>query len=415
VKKYIFITFLVTFSLFVFQEVKAACEDVLNIPLGGDISIATSCVFSGDVNGADGGGITIADDKTLTIGPGQTIVWGPGEEIKTEGNGTIVISKGSGTQLKKGYLWYVDADNDNFPDSLNMVVSDEAPPNSYRRSDSRFTSSYDACGITTLGAVSCGGGKWLDENNDCVEATEGNYSPVCDNFKYVADVGYYVSGTGESAQTGCAAGSYTSSTGQSSCATCTAGYRCPGSSDRTACTANTYSAAGASFCSDCAACQTSGVAAASCLATSDTNWGANLYNCTGSDKRCYDGACRTCDGYLYSDGCEGCASQGGLGCWHIDTVCGKSCTEVCSTYGGCVDNQWNDSVECNVCKYYQPEATLCDLSESDLSPLYFKYMRSKSCYIRSAASQDCDSEDPINGCGLLDGSSFVYRLCVCGY
>jgi len=305
------VSFLLILSFFISQEAKAACLDV---PLKGTFTMATSCVLTGTVNGADDGGvlgdgnIIIPSGITLTMSSNQTIVWSPGSSIIIEG--ALVINKAGGN-LKKTYLWYTDSDDDHFPDNLVMVAADDAPPNAYRRSSSHFSILNSECGITTVNAVSCGGGRWLDGNGDCVLTPEGYYSPKCDNLKYAASIGYYVSGTGKEVQTECSDGSYTNSTGQSSCSTCsagysctggtmvactagnysispftscitcTAGYRCAGSADRVACVAGTYQAStGQSTCTAA----TAGYYVSTAGATAQTACGGNTVYCPGTSQ-----------------------------------------------------------------------------------------------------------------------------------
>jgi len=146
-KRYILIVFSITFSFFAFQEAKAACE---NIPVGGSYVISSSCAFSGTVDGVDGGGITVNPGATLTVTPGQTIVWSPGFEIKTQGNGAIIISKGSGAQLKKGYIWLTDADNDGYPTTAIPIAQFASTTSAqYRRSAAKFTNHFAYVASTT--------------------------------------------------------------------------------------------------------------------------------------------------------------------------------------------------------------------------------------------------------------------------
>ncbi len=134
-----------------------------------------------------------------------------------------------------------------------------------------------------------------------------------------------------------------------------------------------------------------------------SDWGENSFGCVGnndagyydpntstylvpanSNARCVDGVCRRCvltqeatdpvyDEFLFSDGCDGCAGQGGLACWHRsffsnqvtdeEVAAGvnryaQSCDYVCnkrikgywnpSEPSLCVDAGWNDSGNCEV-------------------------------------------------------------------
>lgn len=160
-------------------------------------------------------------------------------------------------------------------------------------------------------------------------------------------------------------------------------------------------------CSSCKGC--SGSEVGSCTGTGlATNWGANLYNCIGSNARCYGGACRTCSGYLYDDGCSGCAGQGGKGCWR--TGIAGSCNTICSSYGGCVQANWNDSTTCVVQKAFDPNPTKCAgfcivNNVWNNYPRYYTYPTQWGCGYRGPQMQNCS--DVVG--------SYYGRVCVCNY
>lgn len=105
--------FLMILGFFIFQEASAAC---LSVPASGNYTATTSCTFAGTVNGLESGNFTINSEVTLTINAGQTVVWNSGYSIII--NGSIAINKGSpGGQLRKSYLWMVDADGDHYASS----------------------------------------------------------------------------------------------------------------------------------------------------------------------------------------------------------------------------------------------------------------------------------------------------------
>lgn len=90
----------------------------------------------------------------------------------------------------------------------------------------------------------------------------------------------------------------------------------------------------------------SGCSGGSCT-DETTNWGDNIYNCVGSNKRCISGTCYTCSNtattYFY-------AGQ----CWHLADQ-GDSCTTACQEDGAnCITSYWDDT-SYNVCKYFHPE------------------------------------------------------------
>jgi hypothetical protein len=105
-----------------------ACADV---PIGGGYTVTASCSFPKPIDGVDNGGIIINSDTTLTINAGQTIVWSPGFSVVVDG--TIAINKGGGAQLRKTYLWMIDADSDNYPTTTTQYAQDTAPTNGRRR------------------------------------------------------------------------------------------------------------------------------------------------------------------------------------------------------------------------------------------------------------------------------------------
>jgi hypothetical protein len=104
-----------------------SCADV---PIGGSYTVAASCSFPKPIDGIDNGGITINSDTTLTINAGQTIAWSPGFSVVVDG--TIAINK-DGAQLRKTYLWMIDADSDNYPATTTQYPQDTAPTNGRRR------------------------------------------------------------------------------------------------------------------------------------------------------------------------------------------------------------------------------------------------------------------------------------------
>lgn len=122
--------FLVILGLFISQEaLAAACA---NVPLGGSYTVAASCAFDGTVNGVENGTTTISSGMTLTINSGQTVVWNPGYSIII--NGSIAINKGTpGGQLRKTYIWMIDADNDGYSATSTQYAQDTSPANGKRR------------------------------------------------------------------------------------------------------------------------------------------------------------------------------------------------------------------------------------------------------------------------------------------
>ncbi len=136
-----------------------------------------------------------------------------------------------------------------------------------------------------------------------------------------------------------------------------------------------------------------------------TGWGANLYNCSGSNKRCHNGTCVTCGGWLYDDGCSGCAGQGVAGvhnnaCWY-GSGAGQTCTTVCGGQG-CVAAEWNDDSSCTVLKTLIGCGWTCRSGAYNFAPT--TKGGTADGWRRSGASQSCG--------GSYSGWK---RACVCNY
>jgi len=146
-------------------------------------------------------------------------------------------------------------------------------------------------------------------------------------------------------------------------------------------------------------CQTGGgCSAGACQAISnspDTNWKDNLYNCP-TDSRCVSGTCHSCSGIVASDGCSGCANQGGYACW-FNGGSGDTCNTACSARGGCISAAWKDPTPCTVCKALNAGETRCVSSSQSASP----YWRS---------SDGCHFQTVTQSCSATYGT---YRQCVC--
>ncbi|XOB46848.1 MAG: hypothetical protein ACKKMV_01605 [Candidatus Nealsonbacteria bacterium] len=153
-----------------------------------------------------------------------------------------------------------------------------------------------------------------------------------------------------------------------------------------------------------------------CLSSiASTGWGDSLYGCVGGLYRCYIGVCRGCGdgGVVYGDGCSGCAGQGGKACWRRDKseLGGLGCGDVCSSYGGCVDKQWDDNSICRVCRHLFGYSADCDPSSTPgngiVSPMWANSLgdTNRCRYRGSSYNQDCSA-----GPG-----PFYWRVCVCKY
>jgi hypothetical protein len=136
-----------------------------------------------------------------------------------------------------------------------------------------------------------------------------------------------------------------------------------------------------------------------------TYWGSGLFGCQGDDKRCYNGSCVTCGGYLYDDGCDGCAGQGGKACWRASFAFPESCTEFCSDYyGGCVAANWNDS-DFSVCEHFWGSGHgYAQTQGSESWPPAYNIYDAECVKRRSDKNQNCNATFSNGG-----------RFCVCQY
>ncbi len=111
---------------------------------------------------------------------------------------------------------------------------------------------FDAYPQNTLRSVNCAAGQF--GRYGCVDAPLGTYVPLSGAVRATnADAGYFVSSTGQTNQTPCAAGTYQANTGQSSCTDADAGYYVDqtGQLSQTACAKGTYQVnTGQSSCDD---------------------------------------------------------------------------------------------------------------------------------------------------------------------
>ena len=296
-----------------------------NVPISGNYTVASDCFFDyyrGMVNGIEQGNITIDQGITLTIHSGQAIVFNPGQRVSLGPGAKIAMSANS--RLSVGYIWYPDADEDDFPDTLVATASRETPGGSYyRRSDSRFITSYTNCGVTTTNAMSCGPGRFLDGENNCVVSDAGYYSPACDNGQSLCAAGRYGTGgdTDDQCTGPCAAGYYGSIATRPH-----TNNQCTG-----LCAGGKWSAAGAETCSDCLAGRygTAGTVRTTDQCTDACQ--AGCYCVAGSALACNQ-ACGIC---IWSDA----GAQSAADCYNaaIDTDPGGHCGSVvyCSDRGSC--------------------------------------------------------------------------------
>ena len=142
-----------------------------------------------------------------------------------------------------------------------------------------------------------------------------------------------------------------------------------------------------------------------------TGWGDNYYNCENTNWRCVSGICTACEGWVYDDGCDGCAGQGGKGCWYLSGM-GSTCDSACSAHGGCVDEDWNDNTSCTVGEHFDDCSGACNGDFSEMSPSS-EWGLLKYCYYR-AAHWTAPGLVPLQCCSGNNGL-FKYRTCVCDH
>ncbi|MDD4563543.1 MAG: hypothetical protein PHF09_01540 [Candidatus Nanoarchaeia archaeon] len=133
-----------------------------------------------------------------------------------------------------------------------------------------------------------------------------------------------------------------------------------------------------------------------CEMIGTTNWGTSgIYSCSGANQRCYGNVCRTCSGYMYSDGCSGCAGQGGNACWrHVSYSTNTNCNSICSSYGGCISANTNHDTSCTVCKAQVSSSFDCMYTSNNGPPYHSKGTAWTGtvywCYYRSYGyNMDC--------------------------
>ncbi len=193
-------------------------------------------------------------------------------------------------------------------------------------------------------------------------------------------------------------------------------YNC--SADNNICTGNcsicagsgiSFNCSGTGACNICESCIGGGTNFACTNMT--TTWGESLFGCVGTNNRCNNGSCITCDGYVYADGCGGCAGQGGMACWYYGPS-SASCTTVCATHGGCVAAEWNDDANCNLLKHFTTCEECIDAGGDIYSPLHMYAEPPWSpnvhrCGYRTGGTQSCGATI------ATPPGIFFNRACVC--
>ena len=151
--------------------------------------------------------------------------------------------------------------------------------------------------------------------------------------------------------------------------------------------------------------------------------------CVGYNKRCFNGTCHTCDYdgsydgdtygmFLFNDGCDGCAEQGGKACWRrgpYGASVDHSCTDTCNDIGGgnsCVQADWDDNALCDVVSTlwnldYYAGSWSCKSRSNSYIPAMEVWASAVYAAYRGIGSQNCDAVDP-------SGAQPIFaRVCVC--
>ncbi len=113
-----------------------------------------------------------------------------------------------------------------------------------------------------------------------------------------------------------------------------------------------------------------------------------------------------CEGWLADDG------LGGKGCWYKGRS-GESCDTVCTGHGGCVEKDWNDNANCDICRHFFRPVYHCYSSDFNYYPGYEYQLGTipdYMCIRRGDSQQKCN-----DGFKHSSPRMGVYRLCVCKY
>jgi hypothetical protein len=135
----------------------------------------------------------------------------------------------------------------------------------------------------------------------------------------------------------------------------------------------------------------------SCTDHDDTEWGSDLGACTGVNRRCLDGDCIACGGWM----------NGGY-CWYQGGT-GMTCFDTCAAHGGTYGTEcdWiDDPDDCSTCLHWHPGATC--RGPYACTSFYNSITGGDGCYY---TSRSCDE---IGGCFFLcDPPSYCVSQCAC--
>src|SRR3989338_6157653 len=157
------------------NSITLAWTDPCTVPISGTWTVDGNCIMSG-VNGVEEGDIIVPADFTITIDTSATFVFNPTRKIMLSG-GSIAIAPES--SIKKTKLWALDADNDHFAGTTNLVASDSSPGASYVRKSTLNAVSAD-CNDADISKWRLG---YFDSDGDGYGA--GSQVCVGNDIKYV--------------------------------------------------------------------------------------------------------------------------------------------------------------------------------------------------------------------------------------
>ncbi len=135
-KKKLLSIVLLFFILYSSRSKSVFAADCSNVAPSGDLTISTSCTFSGNVNGVDAGTNTtntavlaVSKTGTLTVGVTQKFAMG---KLSIQTGGSIVIFTGGSLYIGTP-LWMIDSDSDGLPSNTTQIISSSPPDNARRR------------------------------------------------------------------------------------------------------------------------------------------------------------------------------------------------------------------------------------------------------------------------------------------
>ena len=122
------------------EKLTMTWSDLCNIKYGGSWTSASTtagCIIPENyVDGVDNGDVTLVQNKNLNLSTGATFIWNPLRSVNFSG-GSLFLAANKASQLKQGYLYAPDADNDwyTLPGGLsNQIFSTSTtPPTGYTR------------------------------------------------------------------------------------------------------------------------------------------------------------------------------------------------------------------------------------------------------------------------------------------